>query len=205
MSLLDNIYVNLRVVSKIPEGGRICTTSAGQIKIENTKSLGGWVATGRRSLTGDGRDESVKVLMRLINQVTEISDNIINSLVITTSSHVASPGAIGLLNENTKKCHQLKKLCKMLKASREGVLNLHKTYESDANVTSNLDEILDKMEQQEQRISHVLKWVSTQEERSLQAAATSRPAYVNPFPAASANNNNAQAEDDDSFGPGDLF
>jgi hypothetical protein len=80
MSLLDKLFVSLRVLSKLPEGGRICTTSTGQIKIEDTNSMGGWIATSRRRITGDSREEAVKVLMQIINDVSELSDNIIDSI-----------------------------------------------------------------------------------------------------------------------------
>lgn len=173
MSLLDNIFVNLRVLSKIPENGRISTTGTGQIKLEDTKSLGGWMATGRRRVTGDSRDECVKVLMQLVNDVTEISDNIINSLVVASHSNTQSSspdsGSIGLLNENSKKCHQLNKLCAMLDNANKGIVNLHQTtYNEDVNVTAKLDEVMDKMTQQRGRISQVLKYVNAAHTRDLE-------------------------------------
>lgn len=162
MSLLDNIFVNLRVLSKIPEEGRISTTGTGQIKLEDTKTFGGWAATGRRKLTGDSRDEAVKVLMQLINDITEISDNIINSLIVPSSNSTQDAiNSIGLLNDNSKKCHQLNKLCVMLRNAKKGIVNMHRTtYSDDINITAKLDEIMDKMDQQNARISEVLQYVS---------------------------------------------
>lgn len=166
MSLLDNIFVNLRVLSKIPEHGRISTTGNGQIKLEDTKSLGGWVASGRRTLNGDSREEMIKLLMQLIGGVTEMSDNIINSLSLTNTEHTT----IGVFNENSKKCYQLNKLCTMLKDAKKGILNLHKTtYSDDINITAKLDEILDRMNQQQQRISKVLEFVNTAHAREMEA------------------------------------
>jgi hypothetical protein len=154
MSLLDNLFVNLRVISKIPENGRISTTGAGQIKIEDTKTLNGWLSTGRRRLTGDSRDEAVKVLMQIINDVGELSDNIIDSL---KTGAAANNNNLGVLNENTKKCHQLQKLSIMLKNSKKGIVNLHHTYSDDANVTARLDEVMDKIDQQHNTILEVLE------------------------------------------------
>ncbi len=157
MSLLDNLYVNLRVISKIPENGRISTTSAGHIKIEDTLAFGGWVTTGRRMLTGDSRDESVKVLMQTINDATELSDNIIDSLRMDTRDGNVTPA---YLNENSKKCHNLQKLGVMLKASKKGIVNLYTTtYSEDANTTARLDEVLDKIDQQCQTITDVLEYM----------------------------------------------
>lgn len=157
MSLLDNLYVNLRVISKIPEGGRICTTGAGQVKIEDTKTLGGWLSTGRRRITGDSRDESVKVLMQIVNDVSELSDNIIDSLKTDQTPHnAATPG---ILNENVKKCYSLQKLSVMLRNSKKGIVNLHATYQDDANITARIDEIMDKIDQQHETITHVLEYM----------------------------------------------
>lgn len=166
MSLLDNIFVNLRVLSKIPEHGRISTTGNGQIKLEDTKSLGGWVASGKRTLNGDSREEMIKLLMQLIGGVTEMSDNIINSLSLSNNS---AEHTIGVFNENSKKCYQLNKLCTMLKDAKKGILNLHKTtYSDDLNITAKLDEILDRMNQQQQRISKVLEFVNAAHAREME-------------------------------------
>lgn len=169
MSLLENIFVSLRVLSKVPEGGRICTSGDGQIKLEDTTSGGGWVATGRRMLTGDSRDETVKCLMRLINNITEISDNIINSLainVVPSSSDNTTIGSIGIFNENSKKCHTLNKLCTMLKNAARGIANIHRsTYNGDVNITAKLDEILDRMNQQQDRIAKVLDYINSVHKR----------------------------------------
>lgn len=158
MSLLDNLFVNLRVISKIPEGGRISTTGAGQIKIEDSKMLGGWITTGRRRLTGDSRDESVKVLMQTINDATELSDNIIDSL--RTDAKDGYNVSLAYLNENSKKCHQLQKLGDMLKRAKKGIVNLYTTtYADDANTTARLDEVLDKIDQQYETIMQVLEYM----------------------------------------------
>jgi hypothetical protein len=220
MSLLDNIFVNLRVLSKIPEGGRISTTGTGQIKLEDTKSLGGWVATGRRKITGDSREETVKLLLQLVNDVTLISDNIINSLILSQTGEQQHTG-IGLFNENSKKCHQLNKLCEMLKNGKKGILNLHRTtYSDDINITAKLDEILDRMNQQHERISHVLEYVNISHTREIEvlrgrnghalalpiiapAAAAAAPAPVAQTTAKS--DNRSDTSDDESDRLGDIF
>ena len=156
MSLLDKLFVSLRVLSKLPEGGRICTTSTGQIKIEDTNSMGGWIATSRRRITGDSREEAVKVLMQIINDVSELSDNIIDSIRNYGENNTAP---IGHVNENTKKCQTLDKICTMLKSSKKGIVNLHGTYSDDANITAKLEEIMEKMDSQHERIVEVLSYV----------------------------------------------
>ena len=156
MSLLDKLFVSLRVLSKLPEGGRICTTGTGQIKIEDTNTLGGWIATGRRRLTGDSREEAVRVLMQIINEISEISDNLIDSIRSYGGSN-APPH----INVNAKKCQKLEKICTMLKSSKKGVVNLHSTYVDDANIAAKLEEIMEKMDSQHERIVEILGYVRT--------------------------------------------
>lgn len=156
MSLLDKLFVSLRVLSKLPEGGRICTTGTGQIKIEDTDTFGGWIATGRRRLTGDSREEAVKVLMQIINEVGERSDLEIESIRNYPAGNNA-PLAHQL--ENAKKCQTLDKICTMLKSAKKGMVNLHGTYSDDANITAKLEEIMEKMDSQHQRITEVLQRV----------------------------------------------
>jgi len=215
MSLLDNIFVNLRVLSRIPEEGRISTTGTGQIKLEDTKSLAGWAATSRRRLTGDSRDEAVKVLMQLINDITEISDNIINSLIVPPISSMGSSpdtiSSIGLLNDNSKKCHQLNKLCVMLKNAKKGIVNMHRTtYSDDINITAKLDEIMDKMDQQNARISEVLQYISHRPTLSIPTSVSRVPRSPAPQaispPQSNSPRTSSQVEDEnESDDLGDIF
>lgn len=195
MSLLDNIFVNLRVLSKIPEGGRISTTGTGQIKLEDTKSLGGWVATGRRKITGDSREETVKILMQLVNDVTLISDNIINSLALK-SKETNDVNSIGIFNENAKKCYELNKLCTMLKDGKKGVVNLYKsTYSDDITIMAKLDEILDRMVQQHDRISQVLRYVNAAHSRDIETISKQHDVVVPPVPASPVNHRGRSVEE----------
>jgi hypothetical protein len=93
--------------------------------------------------------------MQIINDVGELSDNIIDSL----KTGVGNNNNLGVLNENTKKCHQLQKLSAMLKNSKKGIVNLHTTYSDDANVTARLDEVMDKIDQQYRTILEVLDYM----------------------------------------------
>jgi len=151
MSLLDNIFVNLKIISKVQNEGRISTTNPGQVKLEND----GYSTTVWRTLTGDSREETVKYLITLIHDVGEISDNIINSLAISKNTQQENTSMF-LLNENSKKCHQLRKLAKELKNSKRGIANLHNTYRKDANVTSKIEEVLDKIDVEIDKIERAL-------------------------------------------------
>lgn len=178
MSLFDNLFVNLRVISKIPAGGKISTTGSGQIKIEDTKTLNGWLSTGRRRLNGDSREEAVKVLMQIINDASELSDNIIDSL-----KPINGNTNIGVLNDSSKKCNQLAKLCEMLKNSKRGIKNLHATYVEDANITARLDEVIDKIESQHKTIERVLDYMNfNRAEASVSVSVSVSPPQNNSVP-----------------------
>lgn len=83
MSLLDNIFVNWRIVSKVPEGGRICTTTPGQVSLEENNN---YMTAIWRSLTGDSRTKTVKFLQKLMSDTVEICDNMINVLFVTSKT-----------------------------------------------------------------------------------------------------------------------
>lgn len=170
-NLLDNIFINLRVIGKIPPKGRISTTSPGQVNLEEE----GYTSKIWRTLTGDSRDKSVKLLTGLANDLTEISDNIISSLYF--SRHYEKDCmSMFQVNENTKKSHQLKKLVRELKSCKPGIHNLLNTYNKDVVITSNLEEIEDKFDIQIEKIEKALSCIdnpSSKSNRSVSASISS--------------------------------
>jgi hypothetical protein len=174
MSLLDNIFVNLRIISKIPENGRISTTSAGQVMLEHDN----YQTKVWRRLTGDNRERSVRFLMGLINDVAQISDNIINSLYMSNTMKVdskSSGGTLLQLNENSKKRQQLLKLVRELTNSKRGIECLYVTYRRDANVTAKLEEIQDKIDLQIDKITKALKVITSTDDKVLDQLKSIKP------------------------------
>lgn len=159
-TVLDNIYINLRVIAKIPEGGKISTTSPGQVTLEDTNNRATRIW---RTLTRDSRKKSVKLLMGLANDITEISDNIISSLYYTHQYENDKPSMFQL-NDNAKKIHQLKKLVRELQNSVPGFNNLLNTYRKDLNVTAGIEEIVDKVNIQITKIQNTLRMMNQSEE-----------------------------------------
>lgn len=151
-NLLDNIFINLRVIGKIPPKGKISTTSPGQVKLEEE----GYTSKIWRTLTRDSRDKSVKLLSGLANDVTEISDNIISSLYFSRQ-YEGDKMSMFQINENTKKCHQLRKLARELEACKPGLHNLLNTYSKDILITSRIEEVEDKFNIQIEKITKALK------------------------------------------------
>lgn len=168
MSLLDNIFINLKIISKIPENGRINTTSAGQVYLEKDNLQ----SSVMRRVKGDSRDKTVKFLMGLINDVTEISDNIINSLYIARNyerDNANNAVTLSQLNENARKSHQLAKLIRELKNSKRGVASLHATYNRDATVSARIEEIMDKIDLQIEKIGKALRIIEASDDETIEA------------------------------------
>lgn len=167
MNLLDNIFVNLRIISKIPENGKLSTTSPGQVSLETDS----YFSKVWRTLTGDSRNKTVKFLQRLISDATEISDNMINSLIVNknlskqNNDRVSIDVNIYRLNDYNKKLQQLKKLVRELRNSKKGIANLHITYSTDADVTSKIEEIIDKIESQVSKIEKAILLIEKDERK----------------------------------------
>lgn len=191
MSLLDNIFINLKIISKIPENGRIGTTSAGRVYLEKDD----YKTTILRMLHNDSRDKTVTFLMGLINDITQISDNIINSLYIDKNYEKSSNNTVTLsqLNENAKKSHQLGKLVRELKNSKRGIANLYTTYKKDATISSNLEEVMDKIDLQIEKIEKALRIITTSDDQTIEVMRNK----VQSSGQNKSNNNNDDSDSDD--------
>ena len=149
MSLLDSIFVNLRIISKIEDNGRISTTSPGQVELEKE----GYTTTLWRTITGDSREKTGKFLKKLIDDATELSDDRIN-LLLSQKGQELSPLQN---NENTKHRHELKKIGTGMNDAKRGINKLLATYNDDANITSKIEEVLDKIVVQVAKIEKALE------------------------------------------------
>jgi len=136
MSLLDKIIVNLRIISKIQENGKISTINTGQISLEEeTLMTPLW-----RTVLGDSRDKTIAFLMQLVNDVSEISDSILASKFIIDYDSTN----MYQVNRRSKHIEDLTNLSRQLQNSKKGFVNLHSTYKSDANIAAKLEEIMEK-------------------------------------------------------------
>lgn len=155
-AVLDNIFINLRIIAKIPEKGKIkiSTISPGQVKLEEDN----YATKIWRTLTRDSRTKSIKLLMGLFNDVNEFSDNIISSLYYVRQ-YEHEKITMFQLNENARKCHILKKLVRELTNARPGLKNLASTYRSDPNTISGIEEIEDKIDLQISKIQAALRLI----------------------------------------------
>ena len=158
MSLLDKIIVNLRIISKIQESGKISTISPGQISLEDE---GVWTPIWRKVL-GDSREKTVVFLTQLINDVTEISDSILSSPFMINYDSTD----LYQTNERNKRIDQLTNLSRQLQNSSKGVVNLHATYKGDASIASKIEAVMDKMESQTMKIERSLTIMKEQDAKT---------------------------------------
>lgn len=206
---MDRLFINLRIISKLPENGRIGTTSAGEIYIEKDK----FQTTLMRTITGDSRDKSVDFLLQLMHDVQQSSDNIIKALYIAKQHDRDNANNITTLeqiNENAKKSQQLHKLIRELKKSKTGIKNLNATYKKDPTISAKIEEILDQVDLQVEKIDRALKIIEISDKETIEAlksSETSKNANANPNTNAntnantntnaSTNSNSTEDEDDD--------
>jgi len=136
MSLLDKCIVNLRIISKIQENGKISTVNTGQICLEDESVM----TPVWRTVLGDSRDKTIAFLLQLINDVSEITDSILSSKFIIDYDSTN----MFQVNKRSKHIDDLTNLSRQLQNSKKGFVNLHSTYKCDANIASKLEEIMEK-------------------------------------------------------------
>jgi hypothetical protein len=180
--ILDNIIVDLKVIQNVHAKGRLCTTSHGHLKLE----IEGNYAKIKRTMNGDSRNRLINRLKSLTSGITEISDNIISSLYFIRH-YEGDRMNMFQINENSKKCHQLKKLSRELGNCDEGLLNLKNTYGNDVRVNAELEQIADKFKEQIKKIDKALKLIDEEEKRMFDSPA-SAPASA-PAPPSSQTSN----------------
>lgn len=152
MSLLDKIFINLKIISKIQENGKLNTTSPGQISLEEETM---WTRLFR-TLSGDSREKTISFLNQLLIDVKVSSDNIIRSPHF--KNYVESD--MFQVKEHNASVNDLHRLSAELQNSKNGIVNLHSTYKSDANVSSRIEQIISKIDDQINKIENALNFIS---------------------------------------------
>ena len=166
--ILDNIIIDLKVIQKVPPKGRLCTASHGHLKLE----ADGNYAKVKRTINGDSRNRLINRLKSLASGITEISDNIISSLYFTRHYEQDRMNMFQI-NENSKKCHQLRKLSRELGECDDGLVNLKNTYGTDVRINAELEQIADKFKEQIKKIEKALILIDEEERKLLESV--SRP------------------------------
>lgn len=150
-SLLNNILVQLRIVSKIPEGGKLCTSDA--IQIETSRS---YCQPMKRWLWGESRESTVQKLKDLVDNVICISNTIIDSRFLAIHQRSDDAPSRHDLDQHLRMLTNLHELSDNIENSMKGFANLHQTYHNDATVTSKLENMMHALNTQNDLINQTI-------------------------------------------------
>lgn len=138
-TIMDKILVDLKVLSKINQNGKL-STSSNSIHIENDKIY----TPIMRYIYGDSRLKTVEKIQELINNSQQVSVSILQHSCMNIYQRNNEPASIEIVEFN-KNYQQLKLLSNELKNSIQGINNLLITYKDDANVCSKLEVNIDNI------------------------------------------------------------
>lgn len=138
--MLEDILVELKVISKINENQKISTVNNTTISIEKDDLFQG----SRRYLWSDSREKTVQTVENIIDGAIDYSTTCINSSYLNIYNISGSP------SDHDKEAHfreysKLRNLTTEISSTIKGILNLQKTYIDDAIISSQLDVIIHKI------------------------------------------------------------
>jgi hypothetical protein len=122
-SILHNYLTKLRIISKIPENGKLDTTQNDLNIYYNNVVNWCW-----RKFSGDSKDCTTKYLMSIYREINAFSDQLMCN--INTEQNVV---------QKNKKITMLVSLTEKIKESLSGIRNLIGTYQSYLKVVSLLE------------------------------------------------------------------
>lgn len=144
MKVMDNILLNLKIISKIPEHGRIKRSETGSIALEEQTRL----KSITRFLTRDNRAKAVEDINTTIDFSIEKCNDITNSKYFTEHNKFNINDSFitkRLEDEYFKQYELLELIFNELKKSLKGIINLKTTYYKDATTVSKLDITISKI------------------------------------------------------------
>ena len=138
--MLEEILVELKVISKINENQKISTVNNSTISIEKDDIFQG----SRRYIWSDSREKTVNTIENIVDRAIEYSTTCINSSYLNIYNLTTSP------SDHEKESHfreysKIKNLTNEINNTIKGITNLQKTYKNDAIISSQLDVIIHKI------------------------------------------------------------
>ncbi len=122
MDVLDKLLFNLKTISGIPQGKKICTSKEFIIIDDGSIAQGFW-----RWKNAECRDKAVLFICREIRTIIAFSQLVMESRWFAPGQET-SP-------QRPQKAEDLKKIYTSLHNVRQGVANICYTYKDDADVT----------------------------------------------------------------------
>jgi hypothetical protein len=144
---VSDILVNLKIISSIPENGRIKRTTAG-IRLEKIpENILHLHYTLFRTINGDSRNTAIEDIKRIINCSIERLKEMENSLFFYSAQVSEQVFLNKLIKEEIHSIeYNISVLREELEKATIGIKNLRHTYKDDSGVVCSVDAILSDIE-----------------------------------------------------------
>jgi hypothetical protein len=133
----DKLFINLRILSKIPKNGRITKSTDGIVSIEHDTLLPQAV---KRFVSNDSRKQSVFEINSIVSECIDTLYSLTNSKYMVVERTTIRQG-----DSFYKTCEELQLVLRELESAKGGIENLKFTYSNDINIVSQLDVIILKV------------------------------------------------------------
>ena len=151
--ITDTILVNLKIISKIAPNNKL-KISNNTTTIEK-EGLAAWLL---RWYSGDSRLKTVNFIKTIVSDSINITTDLMNSTYINHKGRKAAYEE----TEFTKALSTLFLIRTELENSKQGILNLQKTYEMDIQIISQLEVVMNKIDGHLGIIDRKLKEIQTE-------------------------------------------
>lgn len=144
---VSDILVNLKIISSIPENGRLRRTTAG-IRLEKIpENIMHIHYTLFRTINGDSRNTAIEDIKRIINCTIERLKEMENSLFFYSAQVSEQVFLNKMIKEEIHTIeHNLSVLREELEKTIIGIKNLRHTYKEDSGIVCSVDAILSDIE-----------------------------------------------------------
>ena len=131
--MIEDDLLNLRILSKIPENGKIGRGINGILAIDSSTSYASSVV---RYIQGHSRSQSIRDIERVIDSSIYTVKELYNSKFYDDELYPV---------EYNKRKDKITKFHQAMGMGVDGLYNLRKTYESDVTSSSRIDILIDKV------------------------------------------------------------
>ena len=147
--MLKQVLLNLKILSKVPKGGRIKRDSNGNITLENDNQVQGIM----RFYQGNSRDKAVEDINDVINGAFELAQNLMDSKYVSIYEFRRTPTE-SEVTLHEEKVEELMNLKQELINCKKGITNLKETtYKNDASIGAQLELCIHNVETKVDQIS----------------------------------------------------
>ena len=130
---MDTILLNLKILGKIEKNGRVSRSQDGIISIEEESHI----LFLKRMYNGNNRQKSLKEINNIVTSATEKISDLLNSKFLHNE---------GFNTEKNLCLQKVKLLYSELSNCTVGITNLKTTYQRDPQIISEIDLLLNKIE-----------------------------------------------------------